>query len=181
MVCFFKDHCIDINQFNGFSDAIKSLQIAFASKNFEDSKLSYKTCSSRCELIKQEFGKFSNICSERLEICKHWRDVLTLISLLKGCVAAVRQGNGEAYFHTMQRLLPFSCVSGSIYDMIWYASWYLEKMRKLSEEYPQIYKHFQKAKCLVKTNVGYFKSVALDMKLQESKEYLIFRKEWYCY
>ena len=48
----------DTNKFDGFSDAIKILQIAFASKHFEDSKLSYETCSNRCELIKQEFGKF---------------------------------------------------------------------------------------------------------------------------
>ena len=36
----------DINQFYRFSDAIKSLQIAFTSKTFENSKLSYEICSS---------------------------------------------------------------------------------------------------------------------------------------
>ena len=28
-------------------------------------------------------------------------------------------------------------------------------MRKLPEQYPQIYNHSQEAKCLVKTNAGY--------------------------
>ena len=93
----------DKNQFDGFS-ATKSLQIAFASKHFEDSKLSYETCSSRCELIKQEFGKFSNI----------WCG-LKVISLLKGCVAAVSEGKGGMdHFYTMQILLPVFCTSGSI-------------------------------------------------------------------
>ena len=95
----------DINQFDGFSDAIKSLQIAFASKHFEGTKLSYETCSSRRELIKQEFGKLSSICSEKSEICKHWCGVLILISLLNSCVAAVREGNWEPMqcnFHSMQ-------------------------------------------------------------------------------
>ena len=50
-------------------------------------------------------------------------------------------------------------------------------MRKLPEEYPQIYKYFQEEKCLVKTNAGYFTSTVPDMKLQERKQYLIFRKE----
>ena len=72
----------DINKFDGFSNVINSLQIAFTSKHFEDFKLSYETCSRRCELIKQEFGKFSNICSERSEICKHRCGVLNLIILL---------------------------------------------------------------------------------------------------
>ena len=71
----------DINQFDGFLDAMKSLQVAFGSENLEDSKLSYETCSSRCELIKQEFGELSNISSERSETCKHWHGVLKLISL----------------------------------------------------------------------------------------------------
>ena len=71
----------------------------------------------------------------------------------------------------MQRLLPVFCISGSIHYLR-YASW------KLPGEYPQIYKH-QEGKHLVRTNAGYFISVAHDMELQESKEYLIFRKERY--
>ena len=55
----------DIDQFDGFSFAIRCLLIAIALKKFEDSNISYVTYSSRCELIKQEFGKFSNIFSER--------------------------------------------------------------------------------------------------------------------
>ena len=39
-------------------------------------------------------------------------------------------------------------------------------MRKLAEDYPQIPKHYQEVKCLVRTNAGYFKSVAPDMNQQ---------------
>ena len=136
----------------------------------------YTSSSRRCELIKQEFGKFSNTCAERSKICKLCRAFLKLISLLKDCVAVVREGNGETYFHTMQRLLLIFCISGNI-NYLRYASWYLGKMRKHPEDYPQIYKHSTEGKCLVKTNAGYFKSVAPDMKLPESKEYLISQKE----
>ena len=38
--------------------------IDFTSKNFEDCKISYETCQSKCEVIKQEFRKFLNIRSE---------------------------------------------------------------------------------------------------------------------
>ena len=55
----------------------------------------------------------------------------------------------------------------------------LGKMTKLPEEYLQIYEHFQEEKCLMKANAGYLKSVTDDMKLQESKEYLLFRIERY--
>ena len=54
-------------------------------------------------------------------------------------------------------------MSGSI-NYLWYGSWYLEKMRK----HPEVYKHFQEGKSVVKTNAGYFKAVAADMKLEQS-------------
>ena len=76
----------------------------------------------------------------------------------------------------MQRVLPVLFISGSI-NYLRDTSCYLEKMRKLPEEYPQIYKYFQEGTCLVKTSAGCFKSAVPDMKLQESKQYLIFRKE----
>ena len=41
-------------------------------------------------------------------------------------------------------------------------------MRKLPHEHPEVYKHFQEGKFVVKTNAGYFKAVAADMKLEQS-------------
>ena len=58
-------------------------------------------------------------------------------------------------------------MSGSI-NYLRYGSWYLEKMRKLPLEHPEVHKHFQEGKCVVKTNAGYFKAVAADMKLEQS-------------
>ena len=41
-------------------------------------------------------------------------------------------------------------------------------MRKLPDEHPEVYKHFQEGKFVVKTNAGYIKTVAADMKLEQS-------------
>ena len=154
MECFFENHWYKSNPWIFRSH--KKPSDSFCFKNFENSKLSYETCWSRFELIKQEFRKFSNICSERSEICKYWRSMLKLISLLKGCVEAVSEGNWEVHFHTMQRLLSVFCILDSIHYLR-NTSWYLEKMRKFPNEYPQKYKHSQERKFLVKTNAGYFK------------------------
>ena len=53
-------------------------------------------------------------------------------------------------------------------NYLWYQSWYLEKMRKLPHEHPEVYKHFQEGKFVVTTNAGYFKAEAADMKLEQS-------------
>ena len=58
-------------------------------------------------------------------------------------------------------------MSGSI-NYLRYGFWYLEKMRKLPHEHPEVYRHFQEGKFVVKTNAGYFKAVAADMKLEQS-------------
>ena len=108
--------------------------------------------------MKQEFEKFSNICSERLEIWKHWYGVLELIGLLKDFVAVDKEGGLEAHLHAMQRLLPVFCTSGTAYHLR-YASWY-------PEEHPEISKHFQGGKFVTQANGGYFKSVAPDKKLE---------------
>ena len=41
-------------------------------------------------------------------------------------------------------------------------------MRKLPYEHPEVHKHFQEGKFVVKTNAGYFEAVVADMKLEQS-------------
>ena len=118
-------------------------------------------------MIKQEFETFSKTCSERSEICRYWNGILTLIGLLKDFVAADREGNWEGHLQVIEKLFPVFLMSGSI-NYLRYGSWYLQKMRKLPHEHPEVYKHFQEGKFVVKTNAGYFKAVAADMKLEQS-------------
>ena len=41
-------------------------------------------------------------------------------------------------------------------------------MRKLPYEHPEVHKHFQEGKFVLKTNAGYSEAVAADMKLEQS-------------
>ena len=41
-------------------------------------------------------------------------------------------------------------------------------MRKLPYEHPEVHKHFQERKFVLKTNAGYSEAVAADMKLEQS-------------
>ena len=41
-------------------------------------------------------------------------------------------------------------------------------MRKFPHEHPEVHKYFQEQKFVVKTNAGYVKAVAADMKLEQS-------------
>ena len=60
---------IDLHEFCGSAKSLKAFQIAFASKNPEESKSSDHICLSQCQVIKQEIETFSKTCPERSEIC----------------------------------------------------------------------------------------------------------------
>ena len=146
-----------------FQMPIKSLQIVFASKSFEDSKSPYETCSSRCELKKQESSQIFVEKGQRYAnitvVCLHWQVYWKVVQR--------RSGKKMGRLICIQcKTISVFCVSASI-NYRTYASWYLEKMKKFPEEYPQIYKDFQEGKFLVKRNAGYFKLVAPDMKIQD--------------
>ena len=118
-------------------------------------------------MIKQEFEIFSKTCSESSDICRHLCGILTLMGLLKDLVATEREGNWGGHLYVIQWLLLVFLMSGSINDLR-YRSWYPEKIRKLPHEHPDVYRHFQEKKFVVKTNAGYFKAVPADMKLEQS-------------
>ena len=97
-------------------------------------------------MIKQEFETFPKKYLERLQICRHEDDILnismlTLTGLLNDLVAADREGNWEGHLQVIQILLSFS-MSGSI-NYLRYGNGYLEKMRKVFHEVPEVQKHLQ--------------------------------------
>ena len=86
--------------------------------------------------------------------CWHWDGILTLIGLLKVLVVGDREGNWESHLQVIEKLLSIFLISVSI-NYLRYWSWYLEEMRKLPHEHPEVYKYFQEEKFVVKTNAGY--------------------------
>ena len=70
--------------------------------------------------------------------------MLTLIGSLNDLVAAYREWNWKGHLQVIQILLPFF-MSGSI-NYLWYGSRYLEKMRKLYHEIPEVKKHLKERK-----------------------------------
>ena len=71
--------------------------------------------------------------------------MLKLTGLLNDVVAADREENWEGHLQVIQILLPFF-MPGSI-NYLRYGSRYLEKIRKLFHEVPEVQKHLQKRKC----------------------------------
>ena len=119
------------------------------------------------EILQRGFVSFSEKCSEKSEVCRYWDGLIKLSTLLKSLIACDRNGDWEEHLQTEQKLLPVFREKDNI-NYLRYASFYAEKMRKLTIEYPDIYKEFMKGKFDVKTQIGNFNGVSPDMNLEQT-------------
>ena len=68
---------------------------------------------------------------------------------------------------TVEKLLPILQQCDSI-NYLRYASFYLEKMRQLPHEFPEIYNHFKNGEFVLIGKPGAFNAVSPDMKLEQT-------------
>ena len=92
---------------------------------------------------------------------------MKFINLLKQLITADREGDWNIHLCTVQELLSFFRTTNSI-NYLRYASWYLEKMRKLPEDHPKIYEKSIKGGFVVQTKPGFFQSTSPDIKLEQT-------------
>ena len=115
----------------------------------------------------ETLSEFSQLCCMNSALCRYWDGIIKLSNMLKDLVAADREGNWLGHLQAVQNLLPVFCESGSI-NYLRYGSWYLEKMRMLPTEHPEVYAEFLKGKFVVQTHTGSFKATSPDMKLEQT-------------
>ena len=93
----------------------------------------YKDMIEKTKALTEQFESFSKACAEQSEMCKYWDGVVVLKSMLHNLIAADGEGDWEGHLQAVQDLLPVfhesDCTNYSRY-----ATWYIEKMRKLKHE-----------------------------------------------
>ena len=88
-------------------------------------------------------------------------------NLLKSLIACDRNRDWERHLQIIQKLLPIFGESDSI-NYLKYASIYLEKMRRLPIEYPEIYRECMNGNVVAETQKSGFNGVSPDMKLEQT-------------
>ena len=148
--------------------SLDSLMNALHNKEKKQCAALYTNVSSNLQQLLNDFEKFSQMCTDRSEVCQYWDGIINLTHLLQNLISADREGDWDAHLQAVQDLLPVFRECDNI-NYLRYASWYLEKMRKLPSEHPDIYDQFKNNHMfVVKTEHGSFNSVAPDMKLEQS-------------
>ena len=133
---FWKSH--DKDDFRTELNTIESLVSSFTIKDQVPAQQTFNDALPALTKLREQFSEFSSKCSEVSEVCRYWDGIVKISHLLRNLIACDRDGDWEGHLQVVQDLLPIFRECDSI-NYLRYASWYLEKMRKLPEEHPYIY------------------------------------------
>ena len=151
----------DRNDFVFERSALSDLLLSLQDKDPAATKSDFQTCIKSTKL-KEDLQEFSKQSSESSDICRYWEGLLQNVNHLEALIAADRGGDWEGQLLAVQNLLPIyrEC------NYLCYASLYLETMRKLPQEHPDIYEKFSTGHFVDWQNRGSFNAVSPDMKLE---------------
>ena len=159
--------CHNEDEFQEAIDSLNSFAKALADKDKERSKEEYNFCVSKMTNLREKYLEFSEKCSSNSATCQYWDGIIKLCQMMKNLVAEDRNSDWEAHLQSVQDLLPVFRECDSL-NYLRYASWYLEKMRMLKEEYPSIYDQFMQGNFVLQTEPGGFKANSPDMRLEQT-------------
>ena len=99
-------------------------------------------------------------------MCKYLNNILYIVNVLISgfnCVdyliCADQTGHWEKHLRTVEKLLPIFHQCDSI-SYLRYTGFYLERMRQLPDEFPEICDHFKNGEFVVKGKPGTFNAVS---------------------
>lgn len=140
---------------------------AIKEKNVERANCLFQELSNNSTILLQEMNDFSQLNMERSEMCRYLEGFLSLVLLLKNLIRADREGNWQLHLKTVQQLLPVFHVFDRINYLRW-ASLYLEQMRNLETQQPQVFENFMNGLFVFRRTKGKFNAVGLDMALEQT-------------
>ena len=100
-------------------------------------------------------------------MCKYLNNILYISNLSQDLIFADCTGDWKKHLRTVKKLLPIFQHCESV-NYVRYASFYLEKIRQLPDEFSEIYDHFKNGEFLVKGKPGTFNAVFPNMKLEQT-------------
>ena len=121
-------------QFASIIDSLTGLMEGLSNKDEKISKEKYLHCAGGITELFYSFNDFIENCNKTSDMCRYWDGIVKLTKILKNLIASDRDGDWEGHLQAVQDLLPIFRECDSI-NYLRYASWYLEKMRKLPVEF----------------------------------------------
>ncbi len=113
------------------------------------------------------FLRFVGGCEAKSELCKFLGVFQNIVTQIKHLIVADRDGNWPLHVSTVESVMAIFQEFDAI-NYLWYGSWYIESVKVLELEHPDLYRAYMRGQFVVKDRDGSFNAVAPDMKLEQS-------------
>lgn len=146
---------------------IQLMKSSVSEKKQEESRAHLEAFISISSKLIDDFNAFRSDRCEVSETFAFWDQFVKMVSILRNLVRADREGNWDLHLQSLQATLPLFAGCDRINYLRW-ASVYLEDMRKLPQDAPNVFENFKAGKFVVKRTGGQFTSVGADMCLEQT-------------
>jgi len=156
-------------QFQGALTKLSDLKIAVSCKQTVLSRETMKKLLGDSEVknLIDAVKCFDEKCASESEQCKFWYNFQHIMNVIKDLIRADRDGDFLLSIKSIQSLCPIFLGCDAIHYLR-YGSFYVETLKSLQHEHPDLYSSFLKGDFVVKTSRGRFNAVAVDMKLEQT-------------
>ncbi len=158
---------IGVSKYEKELKILMELKEAVCKKNHKKSRQKLKEFEQCNRTLLYDFENFRKKRMEHSETFAYWDGFIQLVQRLKNLIRADREGNFVLHLDTVQDILPLF----ALFDCINYLRWcsiYLEDMRRLQKESPDVYAEFTKGNFVVKRSPGLFKAIPIDQSLEQT-------------
>ena len=156
------------DELSAIQDVAYDLRDALTDKSREHSISKLQELLENTDVLRAKMEAYLTECEQKSELCKFFRNFLTIVSVIKKAIAADRNGNWALHVgavgESMKILAEFDA-----YRYLRNGSWYHERIKVLEKTQPSLFRRFQMGYFVVRDRVGaYFSAVAGDLKLEQS-------------
>lgn len=155
------------DEYSDILPGLATFKQTLSGKQNEECQAQFIHMNMKIAQLHTDFNNFIDECVSRSEMCQYWSIFLEMIDMLKQLIIADREGNWQLHVNTVESLMRV-CREWDCVNYLRYGSWYLEKVKVLEWEHPELYSKFMGKHFVVKDKPGSFNAVSADMKLEQT-------------
>ena len=149
----------DISLYKNELANLETLKEHLNNRKTEESIQMFHKFKSKMSQFESDFNKFVATCPISSQVCQYFENFVNMVKLLKKLISADPSGDWKSHLQAVQNILPIFRVFNRI-NYLLYRSLYLENMKQLPRNYPEIYEKFLKGLFAVKQSQGNLNAVA---------------------
>ena len=146
---------------------LNKLRDCFQTRDKDGSHRTFPAVKDRMKPLLSDYSEFLCECKEKSEMARFLLNIKYMIDILKCFIVADREGNWSLHVASVHASMCIFREFDAI-NYLRYGSYYLEKIKVLEAEHPELYRRFLMSGFVVRDHSDSFNAVSPDMKLEQT-------------